>query len=106
MQQTQKAFEVELRNVQRLARKQAMEFFKQKSEHVIQLFKFEQMYMVEVHQNLRKSYTQQEYKLHRAQRTIAHQERIIKENRAIMYDCLNSIFKVVSTKKDHIVQSL
>ena len=70
------------------------------------VFKYEQMYMVEVHQNLRKSFSLQELKLHRAQRTIAYQERILKENRAIMYDCLNGIFKVVSTKKDHIVQSL
>lgn len=42
-----KAHEVEVRNLRKTNRKAFLEFFKQKCEHVMQVFKQEQMYMVE-----------------------------------------------------------
>ena len=70
-----KAMEVEIKNIQRQVRKQSIEFFKQKTDHVIEVFKYEQMYMVESFYNLRKVYNSQELKLNRAYRTIQDQER-------------------------------
>lgn len=47
MEQMKKSHEIELRTLKKTARKAGLDFFKQKSEHVMRVFKQEQMYMVD-----------------------------------------------------------
>ena len=101
-----KGLELQVKNITRTTRKQAIEFFKQKTEHVIEVFKYEQMYMVEAFYNLRKVFNHQEQKLNRAYRTIQDQERQLEEIRTFMDDSLKKIFEVVSNKSEHIQNTL
>ena len=60
MEAMKKAHEVEIRNLRKQNRKLALEFFKQKSEHCVDIFKQEQMYMVEEYYTLKKKEYQKE----------------------------------------------
>ena len=57
MEAAKRAFEVEMRNMKRLCRKNALEFFLEKSDNVIQIFKEQQMHMAESYFNLKKQET-------------------------------------------------
>ena len=50
----EKAHEIAIRNLKKSARKSQLEFFKIKSEHVMRIFKQEQMHMVEHYYDLKK----------------------------------------------------
>lgn len=47
MEQMKKSHEIELRTLKKTSRKAGLDFFKLKSEHVMRVFKQEQMYMVD-----------------------------------------------------------
>ena len=51
----EKAHEIAIRNLKKSARKSQLEFFKIKSEHVMRIFKQEQMHMVEHYYDLKKT---------------------------------------------------
>ena len=65
-----KAHEVELRNLRKVSRKACLEFFQAKSEHVMRVFRQEQMYMVD-------EYFMLKVKDSKKEKTIGHQSRII-----------------------------
>ena len=57
MQAMEKAHEIALRTLRKTNKKAMLEFFKLKSEHVMRVFKQEQMFMVEEYFNLKQKET-------------------------------------------------
>lgn len=102
----EKAHEIAMRTLRKQSRKAQLEFFKIKSEHVMRVFKQEQMYMVEEYFNLKKNESKAQMNLNKAQRTIERQERIILEMQTFYHDCLDLIFRKVSEKQKRIQECL
>ena len=65
-----RAYEVELRNLKRLSRKNALEFFLDKSENVISMFKEQNMHIIEEYFKLKRIETKQEIKISRMAKTL------------------------------------
>ena len=70
MESMKKAHEVEVRTLRKTARKAQLEFFNQKSENVMRVFKQEQMYMVEEYCALKQRDFKKEKQLSKQSRTI------------------------------------
>ena len=58
-----KAHEVEIRNIKRLSRKSALEFFLEKAEHVIQIFKEQNLFIANEYHKLKKQESKLEMKI-------------------------------------------
>lgn len=93
MEQMKKAQEIELRNIKKTARKTCLEFFKLKSEKVMEVFKQEQMYMVDEYYLLKQKDAKKEKMIAKQSRIIKHQERIIGDITCFVHDCLDEIFR-------------
>ena len=91
----EKAHEVAIRTLRKTSRKAQLEFFKIKTEHVMRVFKQEQMYMVEEYFLLKQKDSKSQIKMNKQSRIIQQQERIINDLEVFYQDCLDQIFKKV-----------
>lgn len=101
-----KSHEVELRTLRKTARKAGLDFFKQKSENVMHIFKQEQMFMVEEYYTLKVKDNKKSKELYSLSRLCEKQERTISEMTCFVHDCLDRIFATCSVKHDEIVKSM
>lgn len=98
VEQMKKAHEVELRNLKKTSRKACLEFFKNKSETVMKVFKQEQMHMVEEYYILKKEEAKKERTIQRLSRIMRQQERTISDITCFVHDCLDEIFAEVEKR--------
>ena len=94
----EKAHEIALRTLRKTSRKAQLEFFKIKSEHVMRVFKQEQMFMVEEYYLLKKRDAKKEKLNYKSSRIIQQQERVILEMTTFIHDCLDQIFEKALSK--------
>ena len=106
MDAMKKAHEIEVRNLRKTNRKAFLEFFKAKCEHVMQVFKQEQMYMVEEYFILKWKDNKKQNYINKQSRLIQIQERIISEMTCFTHDCLDEIFDKVDAKQEKIIKAI
>ena len=101
-----KAHEIELRNIKRLSRKSALEFFLDQAEHVIHIFKEQNLHVAQEYHKLKKQEGKLEMKIAKLQRTVRDQERIIAETQTFSHDAMSQIFQVVESKQEYIEETV
>ena len=101
-----KAHDIEMRTIKKTARKAQLEFFKQKSEHVMRIFTQEQMFMVEEYFYLKQRAAKKEVAYDRISRLAQQQESMIQDLTCFVHDCLDQIFLKVKQKQPQILQSM
>ena len=67
----------EIRNIRRQFRRRALEFFLHKTENVINVFKEEQIHIVDAYYKMRKEDTKQQITIAKLRQTVEWQETII-----------------------------
>ena len=97
---------VAIRTLRKTSRKAQLEFFKLKTEHVMRVFKQEQMYMVEEYFLLKQKDSKNQIKMNKNSRMIQQQERIINDMQVFYHDCLDIIFRKVEQKQTRIQNCL
>ena len=101
-----KAHQIEIITIKKNARKATIEFFKEKSEHVMRIFKQEQMFMVEEYFDLKQRDIKKESTIAKSYQVIKMQERIIQEITCFMHDCLDRIFQKALVKGPQVLKAL
>lgn len=101
-----KEHDVEIITLKKNARIANIEFFKEKSEKVMRVFKQEQMHIVEEFYNLKQRDLKKELIIYKQNKIINEQERIINEHTCFIHDCMDRIFAKALEKAPEVCKSM